>query len=369
MPDFMPGLQLAERFYGEAVRPILDREFSGLKHSAALIGDGSEVLGLDTPVSTDHHWGPRAMLFVGEDDHSRHAEAIHATLRRQLPTHCCGWSTSFTEPDPTDNGTQLLQSAVSGDVNHKVDVLTMRGFVLAQLGVDITHPMSAREWLTVPSQKLRSITAGAVFHDAIGLEALRARFAWYPHDVWLYLLAAGWSRIGQEEHLMGRAGQVGDEIGSTLIAARLVRDLMRLCFLMERRYAPYPKWLGTAFDQLASAGIMKPLLGRVLAAETWRERGSALAEAYAATADLHNSLALTDPLPSQPTSFHRRPFSVIDGERFARALRARISEPEVRTIPFDIGGVDQWSDSTELLETTALRVRLEALYRPPEGEE
>ena len=38
-------------------------------------------------------------------------------------------------------------------------------------------------------------------------------------------------------------------------------------------------------------------------------------------------------------------------------------------IPFDIGGVDQWSDSSELLETTALRARLEALYRPPEGGE
>jgi hypothetical protein len=34
-----------------------------------------------------------------------------------------------------------------------------------------------------------------------------------------------WNRIGQEEHLMGRADR-GDEIGSAIIAARLVRDLM-----------------------------------------------------------------------------------------------------------------------------------------------
>jgi hypothetical protein len=36
------------------VRPVLDAHFPGLAHSAALIGDGSDVLGFDTPVSRDH---------------------------------------------------------------------------------------------------------------------------------------------------------------------------------------------------------------------------------------------------------------------------------------------------------------------------
>ena len=70
-------------------------------------------------------------------------------------------------------------------------------------------------------------------------EVLGDRFKYYPRDVWLYLMASGWNRIGQEEHLMGRAGLAGDEIGSALIGSRLVRDLMRLCFLMEQQYAPY----------------------------------------------------------------------------------------------------------------------------------
>ena len=48
---FIPGLELARRFYWEAVRPILDADFPGLRHSAALIGAGSEVLGFDTPMS------------------------------------------------------------------------------------------------------------------------------------------------------------------------------------------------------------------------------------------------------------------------------------------------------------------------------
>jgi hypothetical protein len=186
--------------------------------------------------------------------------------------------------------------------------------------------------------------------------------AWYPHDVWLYQLAAGWTRIGQEEHLMGRAGQVGDDLGSRVIAARLVRDLMRLCFLMERQYAPYAKWFGTAFSRLKAAPGLQPILSRVLTAASWPERDRSLGEAYAAVARLHNSLGLTDPMPADALPFHGRSFTVIFGDRFAEALRGRIADPEVRDLAFPIGGVDQWSDSTDLLEAVALRPRLEALY-------
>ena len=55
---------------------MLDAEFPGLRHSAALIGAGSEVLGFDTPMSSDHHWGPRAILFLAEDDYERQRDTI-----------------------------------------------------------------------------------------------------------------------------------------------------------------------------------------------------------------------------------------------------------------------------------------------------
>src|ERR1700682_1567201 len=76
MPEFIPGLKLSGMFYREAVRPVLDAEFPALAHSAAILGPGSEVLGFDTQRSTDHHWGPRLMLFLAEADHPRYADAI-----------------------------------------------------------------------------------------------------------------------------------------------------------------------------------------------------------------------------------------------------------------------------------------------------
>jgi len=177
--------------------------------------------------------------------------------------------------------------------------------------------------------------------------------------VWLYLLAASWQRIGQEEHLMPRAGEAGDEMGSSIIGARLVREVMRLCFLIERRYAPYPKWFGTAFARLQGAQELAPLLGQAQRAATWRERESALVPTYEALARMHNRLGLTRAMPATVSHFYDRPFLVIHGSQCAQALVEQIRDPAVRHLAEErlIGNIDQWSDSTDLygLERSIVR--------------
>jgi hypothetical protein len=363
-PDFMHGLELCRRFYWDAVRPILDAAFPGLPHSAALIGHGSEVLGFDDVMSTDHHWGPRAMLFLAEDGPNDYAQMIRDVLARRLPRTFLGYPTNWSLPDPADNGVQGLVEATDGPINHRVDVLTVRQFILDDLAFDIADPLTPADWLTFPSQKLRTLTAGAVYHDDVGLQAIRDRFAYYPKDVWLYLLACGWERIGQEEAFVGRTGMVGDEIGSALIAGRLVRDLIMLCFLMERQYPPYAKWFGTAFSRLAYAATLGAQLRRVLAAEACQEREQRLVPAYEQVVALHNALGLTDPVVPAVQPFFSRPFMVTCGWRIADRLREQITDPEVRRIAGrrPIGSIDQWSDSTDLREAAGLRMRLAALY-------
>ena len=365
MPDFIPGLRLGRLFFLEAVKPILDAGFPELPLSAALIGSGSEILGFDTEMSTDHHWGPRVLLFLTEADYHHHREAIHEALRNELPAKCHGYSTNFTPPNPADNNTQNLQEVGSGTINHRVEIHTIRGFLRSELNFDLEDAIEPADWLTFPSQKLRSITAGAVYHDGIGLQAARDRFDYYPHDVWLYLLASGWNRIGQEEHLMGRAGIVDDEIGSAIIGSRLVRDVMSLCFLMERQYAPYAKWFGTAFNELKCAEDLSPILRSVLLAEVWQEREKHLAAAFEYIAAMHNRLGITETLPVKVSGFFGRPFQVMNtGGGFAEAIRGRITDPVVKRIAPDklIGSIDQISDNTDILSDPRWRLRLRRLY-------
>jgi hypothetical protein len=363
-PAFLPGLTLSARFYRELVCPVLEAHFPDLSYAAALIGGGSEVLGFDDEVSSDHDWGPRLLLFLKDADHSRLAAAVHDTLARSLPYEFLGYPTNFTEPDPTDNGTQLLAEVDDGPINHRVEIWTVHGYFLHQLNVDLRQELHAADWLSFSEQRLLAVTAGAIYHDTVGLAAARARFAAYPHDLWLYLMAADWHRIGQEEHLMGRAGSVGDEIGSALIGARLVRSLMHLCFLMERVYAPYSKWFGTEFGRLACGPALAPHLRAALVAENWQARESHLVRAYEIVAQLHNALGVTRLMPENAIHFFGRPFKVMALHGFSGQLLAAIHDPEVQRIarlPL-IGSLDQFSDSTDLLSNSVWRPLLRRLY-------
>jgi hypothetical protein len=175
------GQEQSRSFYEEVVRPILDASFPGVRHSAALLGRGSEVLGFDDDMSTDHDWTARVVLFLRENDHARLGESIREALSHQLPPR-------FRD-QPTD-----------------CPILTLRGYFLEHLDFDIDGEVEARDWLTFPEQRLRMVTAGAVYHDAVGLQAIRDRLAYYPHDVWLYLLVTGWWRVHPEANLVRRVG-------------------------------------------------------------------------------------------------------------------------------------------------------------------
>lgn len=80
------------------------------------------------------------------------------------------------------------------------------------------------------------------------------------------VLAAQWRRIEQEEAFPGHCVEVGDELGSRVVAGRLVRELMHLAFLQEREYMPYSTWLGTGFARLRCRPVLEPSLLGALAA-------------------------------------------------------------------------------------------------------
>jgi len=296
------GLELCRRFYHEIVRPKVD-----VPHSAAVMGRGSEVLGFDDEMSTDHNCEARVLLFVVDG----------VELQLDVPKEFEGRATL-------------------------VEVHTIREYFQKLLGFDPEVALTARDWLTFPESALRMFTAGAVFHDELGLQEVRDRLAYYPDDVWRYLMIAAWWRVHPEMNLVGRAGYVGDALGSAVIGAQLVQDLMRLCFLLERRYAPYRKWFGTAFTQLSCATELAPILRDVLRAESWEEREAGLMAAYGVVEQLHNRLEITPPVELGVERMCGRPFKVLWGD-FPGALMTQIEEPEVRRIAerWPVGGIEE----------------------------
>src|SRR5215831_5366644 len=143
---FVPGVALAERYYLEVVRPLLDEHAPALAHSAALIGWGSDVLGFDSPRSADHNWGPRCQIFVGPADAQRAAE-ITAMLAERLPTAFAGWPTRFPDATAPDTAPRPW-----------VEVAELGEWLKGRLGFDPRTGIALLDWLATPTQVLAEVT-------------------------------------------------------------------------------------------------------------------------------------------------------------------------------------------------------------------
>jgi len=194
-----------------------------MAYSAALLGWGSEVLGFDSPRSADHSWGPRLQIFW-----------LPTAVLTPVRSPPCSPG-SFRRPSAATPPSSPTARTLTAPPGHWVQVTRLRSWLEGQLAFDPAQPVGLLDWLATPTQRLAEVTAGAVFHDGLGeLTQARARLAWFPDDVWLYVLACQWQRIAQEEAFPGRCSEAGDALGSAIVTARLARDLMRLCLLMAR---------------------------------------------------------------------------------------------------------------------------------------
>lgn len=377
MPRFAPAAALCRDFYAEVLSPAL----VGIGHAAGLLGAGSEVLGYDSVRSTDHDWAPRAAIFVAPDQVATTQERIAAVL----PETFRGWPVRI-ERD-------------GGAAEHRITVDTWPGWLQAQLGPDFSSGTAANsgtppiasspdagptpnsgntpssraglelglsvvDWLLMPQQHLLAVVTGPVFADPDGLlAATRRQLAWYPDDVWWWLLACQWRRIAQEEAFVQRTAEVGDDLGSAVIAGRLVRDAIRLALLIARRYAPYPKWLGTAFAELPHPDRLDHQLAGVVAGQDLAGRERALSAGYESLARRYLALPGTGQLDPRVRPYYDRPALVLGADRFVADCLARVRDPGLRELPL-IGSVDQVADNTDLLTNVGRLQMLRPLYRP-----
>lgn len=357
--SFIKGKTLSEQFFREIVFDILSKEFPGLNYAAGLMGHGSEVLGFDTERSTDHDWGPRVMIFLREGDMDL-AEEIMPAMTRHLPKTFKGYPTQFRQ---VGEGVQVMaEQDPEGSLNHRVEVYGLHGFFEDYLGISPIKAIGAKDWLTVSSQKLRTIAEGILFHDEIGMKEIVDRFSYYPEDVWRYILAAEWKAIDEEAPFLGRCGEVGDEVGSHLIATKLLRSAMSLVFHMEQAYIPYNKWFGSAFRQLTNAEEMIPDIQQVLEAKNWQAREKGMLNIYRCLGNLHNQLGLTDPVPVEIAPFHDRPYLIINAEDFAEALTHRIQDQDLLQMKAGLGSINQITNSVVILEDNETVKQMRHLY-------
>jgi hypothetical protein len=186
---------------------------------------------------------------------------------------------------------------------------------------------------------------------------------------WLWMMASQWHLIGNTEPLVGRTAEAADRRGSRLTAARLVRLVMELYFLQERRYWPYPKWFGTAFSRLSAAATVGPMLDALRAAGDHPAREEAMVAVLEAMAQRHNEMGVTAAVDPACRPFEVgingavRPYRVLNTGRFVVACREAIVEDSLREL-VTVGSIDQLTHADDaMVNFTPWPQRLRDTYR------
>lgn len=339
MDKFIKGKQLCKDFFNECAKPVIDRYFPALKYSAGLIGYGSDVLGYDDEISTDHMWGPRFYMFLSEDD-TELKENIFKAFCENLPYTYKGFSVNFTKPDLSDNGVQRPEFIDKGNVNPLIFITTFEEFLEEQLGTADLDNITGYDWLSFSEHRLLSLVRGTFFADGLECAERLSKIKFYPEEVKLYLIASCWDIIASEQAFIKRSAVCEDDIGSRIICARIAERLMRLCFLYKETYAPYSKWFGTAFKKLEINQEIKDAVAEALSGDSCHERENGIVKAQALVANLHNESKVTDLVEYKIENYYGRDIKVIFAEKFAEATKEKLKNTVFETMPL-VGNLSQ----------------------------
>lgn len=250
----MNGLELARRYYAEVGRPALETAFPVLIERMAfgLAGEGSECFGFDDALSRDHDWGPSFCVWLTEADYLQYGAQVQAVYD-SLPREFAG----FSARNATEHG------------NGRVGCLSVERWYTRYTGCP-NGPQTVQEWRRVPEHFLATAVNGEVFCDRLGaFTAVREHLLeYYPEDVRL-------KKIAHRAAVMAQAGQYnyprciarGDAVAAQLAKAEFVKAAMSMTYLLNRRYAPFYKWMHRGMQGLEKLPRMGGLLQKLCAVD------------------------------------------------------------------------------------------------------
>jgi hypothetical protein len=331
-----------------------------LDYAACLIGRGSEVLGYDDEISTDHHWGPRLQIFLKEEDYDKYNIQIKDYFSKILPHSFLGYSTNWSESDPDDSMNQFLEPKENGPINHRIEIYTVKQYIKDLFGLDSLE-LNEIDWLTIPEQRLLEFTSGSVFYDNFGeLTNAREYLNYYPDSIWKLKIIVQWNRISQEMAFVGRTGGIGDDLGSRIEASRLVRYIIEMVFILEKNYIPYEKWFTVAFKNLNLAKILEPILLDILKESKWQQREKLLCDAYLELIKKHVDLNLIPNIEIKPIQFYNRPQLIVPVKKVLNEIMTQIKD-QINDIAYKVGSINQFIDISNNMDSILLK-KVRCLY-------
>jgi hypothetical protein len=258
----MKASEISRRFVEQEVLPAVGRFRPGLEGrvAAGMLGFGSDAAGLDDVHSRDHHWGPRVNLILTASDEGL-AGDLQRFVRGQLPPEFEGFHVHHEDA----NRAGVTAECVDAFFEHLLGT---------------AHPpQTLVGWVSLCEADLHAAVSGTLFTDPAGEFSARLEaFAYYPDDIrrkkiadWLILMSS------HGPYNLARCVKRDDQVGALVYLGESVKRLMEIGFLLNRRYAPYNKWLNRCFRDLPRlADEVAMLLDVACSPCGWDERQDAL---------------------------------------------------------------------------------------------
>ncbi len=249
----MKGLETAKQYYEIYGRQMIRGQFPERadQTAAGLVGYGSECLGFDDEISTDHDYGPSFCIWLPRELYQQCGKEMQAAYDA-LPKEFMGCSSRVEE----------------GQGKGRVGVLCLEDFYLEILGTDRV-PETEAEWFSLSEAALSTATNGAVFEDPCG-KFTRIReglLSYYPQEVWLKKLAESLARAAQAgQYNYARAMKRGERIAAEIALTEFVKETMQIVYLLNKKYAPFYKWMHRGMKELvvcSEIGDMLALLYQI----------------------------------------------------------------------------------------------------------
>ena len=225
----MKGLELAERYYNEYGRKMIDEEFPEYAHRIAvgLVGEGSECLGYDDEISEDHDFEPGFCLFITAEDERKFGFKLERAYAK-LPKEFMGYTRQKISP--------------VGGSRHGVFVV--EELYRKLIGID-GAPDTDEKWLSVPSHRFLAATSGKVFKDDLGVfSKIREEIKkGYPERVRRQRIADCLLNMAQTgQYNYERCVKRGETGAAGLAISEFIKNTVSVIYLINNMYEPFYKW-------------------------------------------------------------------------------------------------------------------------------
>jgi len=224
----MKGLELSKSYFYEYGLPMLEEKFKNYldKMAIGLVGHGSECFGYDDEISLDHDYKPGFTIWISED------------LEKEI-----GFKL-FREYDKLPSEYQGVKVQKESMFEGSQGVHTINEFYKFYTGLD-RLPETIEEWMRIPDFYLAEATNGLVFMDNEGtFTKYRNQLLNRPEDIRLKKLASAIFYMAQYgQYNYERCIKHNEKLAAANCLTEFAKNTAFAIYLLNKKYAPYYKWL------------------------------------------------------------------------------------------------------------------------------